>query len=116
MLTTPGADAFLGFGYHTDASKVLIDLVVKVCAIRDHNESPIAMKFPQYFSREEDHRIRFATALRMPEDAQPALIFLDLLNCLEGAIHTQILMVLGNQFDQPALDFGKQNEVLDNIY
>ena len=51
----------------------------------------------------------------MPEDAEPALVVLDLLQGGDRVVDAQVLVVLGDDLDQPALGVVEDGEVLDQI-
>ena len=53
------------------------------------------VQLAQHLLREENHRKRLAAALRVPEDAQLALVFSDILHGFEGVVDAQVLVVLG---------------------
>jgi hypothetical protein len=82
MLRTLCPKAFLVFEDRTRRGEVAIDLSIKVIQMRNNYECPVAGEFPQDFLREENHRETLAGALRVPEHAELALLFLDLLCCL----------------------------------
>ena len=58
-------------------ANVLVDLVVQLLPVRDDQKGPVAGQLAQHLLGEEDHRVAFAAALGMPEDAQPALVLLE---------------------------------------
>ena len=54
-------------------------------------------------------------ALRVPEDAEPPLIVLDLADGCDGVIDAEELVVLSDLLDEPAAYFFKDREVLDDV-
>ncbi len=108
MFPAPGADVFFGLDHRAGSGKVLVDLVVQVGAVGDDHEGPVADQLAQHLLGEQDHRVGFAAALRMPEDAQGiplARAFFagrsSLSQTSKGIVDTQILVVLGDQLFQP---------------
>ena len=101
MLTAGRAHGFFRLGDDARAREVLVDLPIEVFAIGDDEERPVAGHFAQDLLREEDHAVTLAAALRVPEDAQLALIR-SRTSCvfdgLDGAIDAEVLMVLGDEF------------------
>ena len=65
-------------GDDAGVAEVLVDLVVQLVPVGDDDEGPVAGDLPQDLLREEDHREALAAALRVPEDAEPPLVLLDL--------------------------------------
>ena len=112
MLAAVGL-ALLGDGPRV--AEVLVDLVVEVVPVGDDEERPVAGHLPQHLLREEDHRKALAAPLRVPEDAQPALVGLDLLQSGDGVVHAEELVVLGDDLDQSALGVVEDGEVLHQV-
>jgi hypothetical protein len=77
------------FGHRTRLGEGLVYLPIQVLPVRYDQECPVPRHFPQHLLREEQHRKALAAALRVPEDAQPALISANLLHGFDGAIRTQ---------------------------
>ena len=89
-----------------------IALTVQVFSIRDDQECPIAGNFSQNLLGEENHRVALAGALRVPEDAESALVSFYILGSRDRLVHAEELMVLRQQFVGFALGF-EQCEVFD---
>lgn len=53
-----------------------------------------------YFVAEQHHGIRFADALRVPEDTQLAADIAPYLHRVDHPVHPQILLALSHDFDQ----------------
>ena len=103
MLGALRPDALLVFKHRSRRGEVPVDLPVEVFSVGDDYERPVAGKLPQHLLREEDHRIALARTLRVPEDAELALILLDFLHGADGAVHAEELVVLGDQLGGLAL-------------
>ena len=48
----------------------------------------------------------------MPEDTQTTLVLVYFLNGLEGVVHSEVLVILGEDLVQPSCSFLEKNEVL----
>src|SRR6266568_6707449 len=105
----------LDFSYRTHILEGLINLVVQFLAISDDKKCPVAWDFTQHLLREEDHRIAFATALRMPEHTQATLVFAQGAHSFQRIVDTQKLVVFGNEFDQSSSSSVKQGEIFYDI-
>ena len=51
----------------------------------------------------------------MPEDAEPSFIIFNLADGSDGAIHTEILVILSHLLDESAADFFKDRKVLNDV-
>ena len=71
-------------------------------------KGPVARPFAQHLLCEPQHRERLARPLGVPEHAEPAPAFLDLVGGFEGVVHAEVLVVLGDLLDEAAgaLAFG----------
>src|SRR6266568_8948709 len=105
----------LDFSYRAHILEGLINLVVQFLAVCDDKKCPVAWDFTQHLLREEDHRIAFATTLRMPEHAQASLVFAQGANSFQRIIDTQKLVVFGDEFDRSATCTAKEDEIFHNI-
>src|SRR6266571_6462391 len=106
---------YLDFSYRAHILEGLINLVVQFLAICDDKKCPVARDFAQHLLREEDHRIAFATTLRMPEHTQASLVFAQGANSFQSIVDTQKLVVFGDEFDQSPTSAAKQSEIFYNI-
>ena len=92
------------------------DLLVQLHPVGDDHEGPVARHLAQDLLREEHHRKALARALRLPEDtAAPVPRRPRRQRRADRVVHAEVLMVLRDGFDQPALVLGKEREVLDEI-
>ncbi len=115
MRTALRPDALLRLGDDPAAGKPLVDLVVQIKAVGDDDEGPVTRQLAQNLLGEEDHREALATALGVPEDAQPALVVLDLTHLFEGTFDAQVLVILGHDLDETTTHSLKKDEVLSNV-
>ena len=115
MLGAVGPDPLSVFEHRPRLGEVAVDLAVKVITVGDDHERPVAGELPQDLLREEDHRVALAGALRVPEDAELALIVLDLLDGGDGIVHAEELVVLGDELVQIALRLVVDREVLNEV-
>jgi hypothetical protein len=99
-------------GHGADVDEVLVDLIVQLLPIGDDDEGPAAGPLAQHLLREEDHRDALATALRMPEDSQPAAVGVEVAQPVDGAVDAKVLVVLRQPLDQLTLPLVEQDEVL----
>src|SRR6266487_3050334 len=106
---------YLDFSYRAHILEGLINLVIQFLAISDDKKCPVAWDFAQHFLREEDHRIAFATALRMPEHAQASLVLAYRAHGFQSIVDTQKLVVFGDEFDRSATSAAKQSEIFYDI-
>src|SRR2546421_6606514 len=96
-------------------AEVLEYLVIQILAVGDNEEGIVIANSSLCFAYKEDHRVAFAAALSMPEDAELAMISLrDRLPSLfvvvqvamplsergYSVVDAQILMILGDKFVQ----------------
>src|SRR3989442_14263800 len=98
----------LDFSYRAHVLESLINLVVQFLAICDYKKCPVARDFAQHLLREEDHRVAFTTALRMPEHTQASLVFAQGAHSFQRIVDTQKLVVFGDEFDRSATSGAKQ--------
>src|SRR5207245_8634499 len=106
---------YLDFSYRAHILEGLINLVVQFLAICDDKKCPVARDFAQHLLREEDHRIAFTTALRMPEHTQTSLVFAQGAHSFQRIVDTQKLVIFGNEFDQSSTSTAKESEILHDI-
>src|SRR6185369_15936193 len=55
-------------------SELLVDLAVQLLAIRHDQEGPVACDLPEDLLRKKDHREALTAPLRMPKNAEAALV------------------------------------------
>ena len=103
------------FGDRSGIGEILVDLVVELLPVGDDDEGPVAGNLTQHLLGEEDHRDALAAPLRVPEDAQLALVVPCLLQRLDGVVDAEELVVLGQNLDQPTLRLHEEGEILDQI-
>jgi len=103
------------FGGDAAVAEAAVNLVVEFFPVGDDQERPVAGNLSQHLLGEERHRQRLAAPLRVPEDPQPSLVGLDLVQSGDSIVHTQKLVVLGRDLDQPTLRFIEEAEVLYQV-
>ena len=84
--------------YHAAACEGFVDLRVEVRAVCEDEEGEVAAEFAVYFAGEEYHRVAFASALCVPEDAQFALACFAVAYGFNCAVYTEELVVAGEDF------------------
>ena len=94
-------------------------LLVEVLAVGDDDERPVPRHLAEHLLREEEHRHRLARALGVPEDAELAPLLRrgvpQLLHPGEGVVDTEVLVVAGEQLDEPTGQVLEDDEVLDQV-
>ena len=115
MLGAAGADVGVGFGDGLGVGEVFVDLVVEVFAIGDDEEGPVAGNFAKDLLTEKDHGVAFATALGVPEDAEFALVVLDIADALDGLVDAEELVVFGDDLNDVAFGGVEEGVVFDEI-
>ena len=95
--------------------ELLVDLIVQLVAVGDDDEGPVAGQRAQDLLREEQHRETLAAALGVPEHAEPPALFLQLANRVDRAVDAEILVVLGDDLGEVALQLLEGGEVLDEV-
>ena len=88
--------AFLFLPNHFRLYKILVDLVIQVFAIGDDQECEIARDLAPNLAGEEHHGKGFAGTLGMPEHAKLALQLRPVLYRFYQVVHSEILVVFGN--------------------
>src|SRR5229473_7752983 len=88
----------LVFSYRAHILEGLINLVVKFLTISEDKKCPVAWDFAQHLLREEDHRIAFTAALRMPEHTQASLVLTQGAHGFQRIVDTQELVIFGDEF------------------
>ena len=102
-LAAVGPDPLLVFQHRSGVGEVAVNLPVQIFTVGDDHERPVAGDLPQNLLAEEDHRIALAGTLRVPEDAELALVGLDVLHGGDGIVHAKELVVLGDELGEFAL-------------
>src|SRR5487761_2303992 len=104
------------FGYRTAGSKRLGNLIIQLHAVGDDYESPVAGNLAQHLLREKYHRKALARTLSLPEHTTTTMAFLPRLErSADGIVHADELMVLPDDFCQPALVLRKQRVILHQV-
>src|SRR5437667_9261253 len=106
---------YLDFSYRAHIVEGLINLVVQFLAMCDDKKCPVARDFAQHLLREEDHRVAFTAALRMPEHTQASLVLTQGAHGFQRIVDTQKLVVFGDEFDRSATGAAKQGEIFYDI-
>ncbi len=91
------------------------DLAVEFGAVGDDEKGPVARLLAQNLAGEEQHRQALARALRVPEDAEPALVLGDVVDRLQRAIDAEQLVGLRQLLDQAELALLEGDEILDKV-
>ena len=91
-----------------------VELIVKVNAVRHHNDGGAIQSFLQQMGIEY-HRQRFPAALRMPEHTTLAIRFSSNLGLFDSFSHCKILVVPSQNFNRLLPITGKQDKVFQNV-
>ena len=102
--------------HYSAAGEGLVDLVVEVCAVGQHQEGEVAAELSVHLAGEHHHRVALARPLRVPEHPEPALAFLALAHRLQGTVHSEELMVAGEDLSQLARRLVEDDEVLHQVH
>src|SRR6266568_1513375 len=113
MITTFGLH--LDFSYRAHVLEGLINLVVQFLAICDDKKRPVAWNLAQHLLREEDHRVAFTAALRMPEHTQASPVLAQGAHSIQRIVDTQKLVIFGDEFDRSAACAAKKGEIFYDI-
>ena len=95
--------------------ELAVELVVELGPVGDHHERPVARLAAQDLLREEQHREALAGALRVPEDAEPALARALVAQRAHRRVDPEYLVVLREHLDQSAGALEVGDEVLDHV-
>ena len=98
------------------AGEGLVDLVVEVVAIGQHQESEVAPEPAVHLAGEHHHRVALARPLGVPEHAEPALPRPAFANRLDGAVHAEELVVAGEDLPQFVRRVVEDDEVLHQVH
>ena len=101
---------------HAAAGEGLVDLVVEVVAVGQHQEREVAAELAVHLPGEHHHRVALARPLGVPEHAEPALQRLALAHRLDGAVHAEELVVAGQDLLQLVCRLVEDDEVLHQIH
>ena len=123
VLAAARPDAALRLGDRARVGEVAVDLLVELLPVGDDQEGPVARQLAQDLLGEEDHRVAFAAALGVPEDAEAALTpgpspvrgRGGRCDGGEGVVDAEVLVVLGDQLDRAPALLHEQGEVLDQV-
>ena len=112
-----GADVLLG--EDSGPEELLVGLLVEVLAVGHDHERPVSGLLAEHLLGEEQHRERLAGSLGVPEHAElPALLgrgVPELLHTCERVVDAEVLVVAGEQLDEPAWTVLEGYEVLDQV-
>ncbi len=111
----PALRLHLPLSYGTNRREGFVDLVVKLLPVGDDEEGVIPLELPQNLLGEKDHRKRLPAPLSMPIDSKLPLVFLTMLQSIEGVVDPEVLMVLGHQLDQPHLLLREKGKVFHDV-
>ena len=101
---------------HAAAGEGLVDLVVEVVAVGQHQEREVAAELAVHLAGEHHHRVALARPLGVPEHPEPALQRLALAHRLDGAVHAEELVVAGQDLLQLVCRLVEDDEVLHQIH
>ena len=99
----------------SDRSECVGKLLIKLLSIRDKHERPVTAEPTQHLLGEHGHRQALAAALRMPEDAETALVRRDFLDGLDGTVDAEDLVIFCEHLAEAATRILEQQEALDQI-
>ena len=80
----------------------LVQLVVEFLTVGDHHERPVTRHRSQHLLGEPQHRQALARPLGVPEHPEPAVALLGFPDGVDGVVHAEELVVLGQGLDQTA--------------
>src|SRR5437879_13529490 len=106
MSAALGPYSLLGLSDNTGSSEGFVGLIVKIRAIGNDEERVVTRDLPKHLLGEKGHRNGLTASLRVPEDAQPTLVLLDLLKGRDGVIDAEVLVVLSEDLDHASRDVG----------
>jgi len=95
--------------------KRLVDLRIQILTVSQDDEREVAAQLAMDLPCEENHRVALARSLRMPEYAELALSVLAISNRLDGAIHTEELVVASEDLHWRAHRVVEDDEVLHQV-
>ena len=98
------------------ALKVFINLLVKIRAVGHDEEGKIACELAATFPRKENHGIRFARTLRVPEHTKLSFQFLSALNITHKVVDPKELVVFCDDFDLLILKQNKVFYVINQVF
>src|SRR5262245_28355076 len=90
------------FGDDPEGSERICKLLIKLLAISDEHERPVAPETAQHLLGEHGHRQALAATLRVPEYPETTLLRRDLFDGFDRSVHSEHLMVFGEHLAQPA--------------
>ena len=102
--------------HHPAAGEGLVELVVEVVAVGQHQEGEVAAELAVHLAGEHHHRVALARPLRVPEHSEPALALLALAHRLHGAVHAEELMVAGEDLPKLARRLVEDDEALHQVH
>ena len=92
------------------------DLVVQLRPVGHHDEGPVTRDLAQDLLGEEDHGQGLAAPLRLPEDAAaPVALFARREHGADGAVDSQVLVVLGEDLHEARLALREEDEILHEV-
>ena len=92
------------------------NLLIQLHTVCDNYERPVTWNLAQHFLRKEHHRKTLAGTLSLPEHtAAPVTFLARLQHGTDGVVHADELVVLSEDFGQPALVFRKQCEIFHQV-
>ncbi|CCZ48043.1 putative uncharacterized protein [Bacteroides sp. CAG:661] len=94
--------------------KLCVQLVVEVVAVGNHHDGGLRKLVLQQMGIKH-HRKRFSAALRVPEDANLAVILYCCFRPLDGLLHSKILMVGRQYLGCPRFVFREADKVADDV-
>ena len=118
QIRAAGGDVLACLGCLSEQAAVfkrVADLAVQFIAIRQNHDGWRTRELPADFLRQKRHGIAFSAALRMPEDAQFAVVELAVRVGFGRFIDAQILMVARHDFGGVAVGMVVEDEIFKKV-
>src|SRR5438034_3166462 len=115
VFTILGSYLLFRLRHSPNAGKRFVDLVIEIVAVGHYHKGPVSWDLAQYFLRKEDHRETLATALCMPENAQPSLVLANRVYSFKGVIYAKILVILRDNLPDIAARIAEQRKILHDV-
>lgn len=110
-----GPDPLFVFQKCSRVGKVAVNLAVQVVTVGYDHEGPIAWDGSQHLLAEEHHRVAFPGTLRVPENAELALIVFDAFDGGDGVVYTKELVILGYELREFTFGLVVDREIFQEV-
>ena len=100
---------------HSAIFKRIANLFVQFVTVRKNDDCGRTFCTSTNLLRQEQHRVAFATPLRMPENAQLAIAKFAVFVCFECLVYTKILVVAGKNLDRISIGMIVKNEIRQQV-